>query len=73
LCLAYGNIIPDDKKLDLFHLGWVLNSKLLLGKTEVEHVSRIISRTLSVSQLRELVESLLDNDKSAIDYSQKLS
>ena len=45
LCLAYGNVIPDDEELDLVHLGWMLNSKLLLGKTEVEHVSRIISMT----------------------------
>jgi hypothetical protein len=44
LCLAYGNVIPDDKELDLVYLGWILNSKLLLGETEVEHVSRIISR-----------------------------
>jgi hypothetical protein len=45
LSLAYGNVIPDDKELDLVYLGWMLNSKLLLGETEVEHVSRIISRT----------------------------
>lgn len=72
LCLAYGNVIPDDKELYLVYFGWMLNSKLLLGKTEVEHVSCIISTTWSVGQLRELVEGLLDNDKCAIDYSQKL-
>ena len=72
LCPAYGNVIPDDKELDLVYLGWMLNSKLLLGETEVEHVSRIISRSQSASQLKELVEGLLDNDKSAINYSQKL-
>jgi hypothetical protein len=45
LRLAYGNVIPDDKELDLVYLGRMLNSELLLGKTEVEHVSRIISMT----------------------------
>ena len=73
LCLAYGDVIPDDKKLDLFYLGWMLRSKLLLGKTKVEHVSRIISMMWSVDQLTELVDDLLDNNKSAIDYSQKFN
>jgi len=45
LCLAYGNVIPDDKEFDLVYLGRMMNSKFLLGKTEIEHVSRIISVT----------------------------
>jgi len=45
LCLAHGNVIPDDKELDLVYLGWMLNSELLLGETEVEHVSSIVSRS----------------------------
>lgn len=72
LRLTDGNVIPDDKELDFVYLGRMLNSELLLGKTEVEHVSRIISMTQSVDQLRRLEESLLDNDKSAIDYFQNL-
>lgn len=43
LCLVYGNVIPDDKELDLVYLGWMLSSELLPGKTEVEHVARIVS------------------------------
>jgi hypothetical protein len=43
LGLAYGNVVPDNKEFDLVYLGWMLGSKLLLGKTKVEHVSRVIS------------------------------
>ena len=70
LGFAYGNVIPDDEKLDLVHLGWMLGGKLLLGKAEVENVSCIISTNWSLNQLRELMEGLLDNDKSAINSSQ---
>jgi hypothetical protein len=43
LGLAYSNVIPHDKKLDLVYLGRMLRSKLLLGETEIEHISSIIS------------------------------
>ena len=68
LGLAHSNVISDDEELDLVYLGWMLSSKLLLGKTEVEHISRIVSMKWSVDQLRGLVEGLLDNDKSANTY-----
>ena len=55
LGLAYGNVVSDDKEFDLVYLGWILSSKLLLGKTEVEHVSGVISSEWSVDQLRELI------------------
>ena len=48
LGLAYSNVIPHDKKLDLVYFGRMLRSKLLLGKTEVEHISSIISLKMSV-------------------------
>jgi hypothetical protein len=48
LGLAYGDVIPDDKKLDLVYLGGMLRRKLFLGKTEVEHISRVISLKRSV-------------------------
>jgi hypothetical protein len=43
LGLAYGDIIADDKELDLVDLGRMLCSKLLLGKTEVENISGVVS------------------------------
>jgi hypothetical protein len=70
LGLAYGNVVSDDEEFDLAYLGWMLSSKLFLGKTKVEHVSRVISRRWSVDQLRELMEGLLDNNKRAINYAQ---
>jgi hypothetical protein len=53
LGLAYGNIVSDDKEFDLVYLGWMLSSKLFLGKTKVEYISRVISSTWSVDLLRE--------------------
>jgi hypothetical protein len=55
LCLVYGNVIPDNKELDLVYLEWMLSSELLPGKAKVEYVSRIISLMKSVDQPRELV------------------
>jgi hypothetical protein len=70
LGLAYGNVVPDNKEFDLVYLGWMLGSKLLLGKTKVEHVSRVISSRWSVEPLGELMDGILDNNKSAINCSQ---
>jgi hypothetical protein len=42
LGLADSNVVSDDKEFDLVYLGWVLSSKLLLGKTKVEHVPCVV-------------------------------
>jgi len=48
LGLPYGDIIPDDKELDLVYLGRMLCRELLLCKTKVEYISRIISSEMLV-------------------------
>jgi hypothetical protein len=53
LGLAYGNVVSNDKKFDLVYPGWMLSSKLFLGKTKVEYVTRVISSKWSVDPLRE--------------------
>jgi hypothetical protein len=40
---AYGDIIPNDKELDLVYLGRMLCREFLLCETKVEHISRIVS------------------------------
>jgi hypothetical protein len=53
LGLAYSNVVSDDKEFNLVYLGWMLSSKLFLGKTKVEHVSCVVSSKWSVDPLKE--------------------
>lgn len=43
---THGHVISDDKELDFICFGRVLRSELLFSKTEVEHVSGIISSSV---------------------------
>ena len=41
---ANCNVVTDDKKFDLARLAWVLGGELLLRETEVEDISRVVSK-----------------------------